>query len=158
MSDTSIALRAVAAADGPALADLRVAAMRDSLEAVGRFDPERARGRFLDTFAPEFTREIVEGGARVGVLVVRPEGDRLLLDHLYVDPRAQGRGIGAQVLRQVFAEADAAGKALRVGALAQSRSNDFYRRHGFRFDAATEWDNHYVRPPGGGPDPAEAPR
>ncbi len=146
MTPGVIALRCVDASTGNDLADLRVAAMRESLQAVGRFDPGRARSRFLDTFAPGFTREIVDGEERVGFVVVRPDGDRLLLDHLYVHPRAQGRGIGAEVLRHVFAEADAAGKALRVGALKQSRSNDFYARHGFRLVETTQWDNHYERP------------
>ena len=39
--------------DAPALAELRVAAMRDSLLRVGRFDPQRARLRLLDRLASE---------------------------------------------------------------------------------------------------------
>ena len=45
-----------------ALADLRVAAMRPSLEALGRFDPDRARSRFLDKFIRVATRKIVVDG------------------------------------------------------------------------------------------------
>ena len=41
---------AASLADGEALASLRVAAMRESLERIGRFDPQRARQRFLATF------------------------------------------------------------------------------------------------------------
>lgn len=149
VSVRAITLRPVDASDGPALAELRVAAMRESLEAVGRFDAERARLRFLDAFVPAFTREIVQDDARVGFVVVRPAGDGLLLDHLYVLPGTQGRGIGAEVLRRVFADADAAGKALRVGALKHSRSNAFYARHGFRLVETAEWDNYYERPAGG---------
>ncbi|MFO1305927.1 MAG: GNAT family N-acetyltransferase [Burkholderiales bacterium] len=141
-----ISLRAVDASAGPALADLRVAAMRESLEAVGRFDPERARARFLDAFDPACTREILDDGTRVGFAGVRHAADHVLLDHLYVLPFAQGRGIGSEIVRRMIAEADAAGKPLRVGALKGSRSNDFYRRHGFALLGSTEWDHHYERP------------
>ena len=44
--------------DGDLLADIRVAAMRPSLEAAGRFDPVRARRRFRDTFEPSDTYKI----------------------------------------------------------------------------------------------------
>lgn len=44
--------------DAQALATIRVAAMRESLERIGRFDPDRARRRFLDTFSPDHTFHI----------------------------------------------------------------------------------------------------
>ena len=79
--------------------------------------------------------------------MVRPHGDGLLLDHLYVTPAAQGKGIGAAVLAQVFTLADRKGKALRVGALKESDANRFYLRHGFERVEVGEWDNYYVRKP-----------
>jgi len=134
--------------DGEALAELRVLAMRESLERVGWFDPQRARQRFLSGFSPQHTRHIVVAGERAGFLVVKPHDDGMLLDHHYIDPRFQRRGIGAAVLKQVFAEADAAKLPLRVGALRGSDSNRFYARHGFVLVGEDEWDNYYVRPAG----------
>lgn len=145
----AITFEAVTAADAERLAALRVEAMRPSLERVGRFDPERARLRFITGFVPEHTREILDGGVRVGFFVVKPQGDALLLDHLYVRPSHQGRGIGAAVLRAVFAEADAQGLDVRVGALKESDSNRFYVRHGFVLESEGEFDNYYVRTCGG---------
>jgi ribosomal protein S18 acetylase RimI-like enzyme len=145
----SVALVPVGDDDAESLAELRVSAMRESLEALGRFDPVRARSRFLDRFDAGHTRAIVVEGERVGFVVVRPVVDHLLLDHLYVSPSAQSRGAGSQVLQLVFAEADAANKSLRVAALKGSRSNDFYVRHGFSQVEAAEWDNYYVRAPRG---------
>ena len=46
----NIFLRQVSNSDADLLADLRVRAMKESLEAVGRFDPIRAKSRFLDNF------------------------------------------------------------------------------------------------------------
>jgi GNAT superfamily N-acetyltransferase len=136
----------VDAADADTLVALRIAAMRESLERIGRFDPQRARERFLSTFAPELTRHLVVGGERVGFVVVRSYQGELLLDHLYVHPAHQGRGIGAAALARVFADADARRLPLRVGALRGSDSNRFYQRHGFRQIEESEWDIHYLRP------------
>jgi len=132
--------------DFEALVDVRIEAMRESLERIGRFDPVRARTRFQEGFSAAFTRHIEYAGARVGFVVVKPAPDGLLLDHLYVKPAAQGLGIGAAVLHQLFQEADAAGLAMRVGALKESASNRFYTRHGFQFVESKEFDNYYIRP------------
>jgi GNAT superfamily N-acetyltransferase len=145
MPSNPIALSAVQGEDAEALAALRVVAMRESLERIGRFDPMRARERFLSGFAPQHTRYILVSGERAGFVVVKPEGDALLLDHLYIDPCFQNRGVGAQVLAAVFAEADAKGVPVRVGALRGSDSNRFYLRHGFVLEKMGEWDNYYVR-------------
>jgi GNAT superfamily N-acetyltransferase len=131
--------------DASALADLRVLAMRESLERVGRFDAARARQRLLAEYSAPHTRHICRDGRRVGFVVVRPQADGLLLDHLYVTPDEQGRGIGAAVLEKIFAEADASGGSLRVGALKGSDSNRFYSSRGFVLVEVAEWDNYYVR-------------
>lgn len=141
---TDLQLIPVSCADAPALADLRVQAMRESLEAIGRFDPQRARERFLASFTPEDTQTLVTDGERIGFVVIRCRPD-----HLYILPAHQGRGFGAQVLQRIFAEADAAELPVRVGALKGSRSNDFYRRHGFVLVESAEWDNYYEREPAG---------
>jgi len=125
---------------------IRIAAMRESLERLGRFDPQRARDRFLAAFEPALTRHVLAGGERVGFVVVRPQDDGLLLDHLYLLPTAQGRGVGAAVLADVLARADASRLPVRVGALRGSDSNRFYQRHGFELVEQGEWDNLYLRP------------
>jgi len=119
--------------------------MRESLERLGRFDPQRARERLLAAFEPALTRHVVVDGERVGFVVVRPQDDGLLLDHLYIAPSAQGRRIGAAVLAHVLHEADARGLPVRVGALRESAANAFYVRHGFVLARVGEWDNHYER-------------
>ena len=145
MTRSALVFRPVTSTDGEELAALRVEAMRPSLERVGRFDPGRARSRFLDAFAPEHTREILSNGQRVGFFVVRRRDDGLVIDHLYVRPSHQKLGIGAAVLRDVFAEADRLGVDVRVGALVESDSNRFYVRHGCTLERQAEFDNYYVR-------------
>lgn len=135
--------------DAEILVELRIAAMRESLERIGRFNPERARDRFLSSFSPAHTRHICVDGKRIGFVVVKPDGDGLLLDHLYIHPDWQNAGIGSFVLKEIFQQADLLGKQIRVGALKGSDSNRFYVRHGFKLIEEAEWDNYYVRPPSG---------
>ena len=127
------------------LVAIRIEAMRESLERVGRFDPVRARERFVNGFEARNTHYIEVSGEKVGFVVVKHQPNELLLDHLYVRPSAQGSGIGSVVLTQIFKAADAAALPIKVGALKESASNRFYIRHGFQFVESSEFDNYYVR-------------
>jgi GNAT superfamily N-acetyltransferase len=141
-----LALEPAGDGDFEALLVLRLAAMRESLERVGRFDPQRARERLSRGYLPAYTRHILRRGELVGFVVVQPRERDWLLDHLYVHPNAQGEGIGSWVLAQVLAEADARHMAVSVTALKHSDANRFYLRHGFVLQAEGEWDLYYVRP------------
>lgn len=138
--------RPVSASDFDALADLRISAMQESLERLGRFDPERARARLRNTFQPAHTWWIELEGRAVGFYTLRPDGAGLRLDHLYVAPAAQGRGLGSQIMRLILQDADSRGLPVAVGALRGSDSNRFYRRHGFVQTGESEWDIDYLRP------------
>ncbi|OGB24794.1 MAG: GNAT family N-acetyltransferase [Burkholderiales bacterium RIFCSPLOWO2_02_FULL_57_36] len=133
--------------DCESLVTLRIATMRESLERIGRFDPQRARDRFLDSFSADQTKHIVLNGARIGFVIVKQIDGDLLLDHLYIDPDHQSSGVGTWVLGHIFKQADGRGLPVRVGALKGSDSNRFYTRHGFRIVEEGEWDNYYVRIP-----------
>ncbi|MEB0113536.1 GNAT family N-acetyltransferase [Variovorax sp. RTB1] len=145
MNDQGTYFESATSDDVEALVELRILAMRESLERIGRFDPQRARERFVAGFEPKNTRHLMRGGERIGFVVVRREPDHHLLDHLYIHPNFQGRGYGAAVLGDLFAEADATGALMRVGALRGSDSNRFYARHGFELVEQAEWDNYYLR-------------
>lgn len=140
-----ISLTAAAERDFEALLDIRIEAMRESLERIGRFDPARARERFRAGFSAEHTRHIEIARKRVGFVAVKPLAEYLLLDHLYIHPNTQGKCIGSAVLARVIAEANIKGLPVRVGALRESDSNRFYVRHGFVLVEQSEFDNYYVR-------------
>lgn len=135
--------------DFEALVAIRVAAMRESLERVGRFDPERARARLWNSFFPEHSRFIVSGTARAGFYALRPTPEGWHLDHLYVLPEFQGRGIGTAVVKEIFRDADRRCISIFVGALKESASNRFYERLGFSKTGESEWDIYYHRLPSG---------
>jgi GNAT superfamily N-acetyltransferase len=133
--------------DLEALVELRIEAMRESLTAIGRFDPLRARARFSRNFEPATTRHIVLNGVRVGFFVVKSTEEGLRLDHLYLRSTAQGQGLGSAVLSDVIADADERRLPLHVGALRGSPANRFYERHGFVRVAEDDWDIYYRRDP-----------
>jgi len=137
-------LAPVADADFEAMLALRIEALRESLERLGRFNPDVARARLKSQFRPEWMRHLVVDGERVGYFTVEPRAGELRLHHLYLRPAAQGQGIGAWVIDQLKAQ----GKPITLAALRQSRANDFYKRHGFRVVEAQDFDIEYRWQPG----------
>lgn len=139
-------LEAVTDQDFEAMLALRIAALRESLERLGRFDPERARQRFQEGFEPVWMRHIVdEAGQRIGFYTLKPrsEGQVLRLVHLYLQPGSQSQGAGAWVMNRLKEEARQSGCELSLAALKLSRANGFYQRHGFELVQAHEFDNEY---------------
>jgi N-acetylglutamate synthase-like GNAT family acetyltransferase len=70
----------------------------------------------------------------VGLLVLEPAGDHVLLENLAVLPQAQGLGVGSQLLQ--LAEEQARAHGLRQVRLytneAMSENLDYYPRRGYR--------------------------
>lgn len=132
-------LAPVADADFEAMLALRIEALRESLERLGRFDPDVARARLRGQFKPEWMRHLVVGGERIGYFTVEPREGELRLHHLYLRPAAQGQGVGAWVLDQVKAQR----LPITLAALRGSRANGFYRRHGFCVVREQDFDIEY---------------
>lgn len=143
-----IALLPTSLSDLETLVKMRIAAMRESLERLGRFDPQRARERFAASFAAERCHFILSDGQPVGFIQSESREDHLRLQHLYITPPFQGRGIGAQALAPLLERAAREQMPIHLDALRGSDSNRFYRRLGFVQVGESEWDVHYVRPAG----------
>ena len=92
--------------------------MNPQLERIGRLDPERSAARFAREFRPGQTRLILADGAFAGCVTVYADGDAWVLEHFYLRPQQQGRGLGGEVLRRLLAEADAAGAAIYLASRA----------------------------------------
>jgi GNAT superfamily N-acetyltransferase len=125
--------RAARPADGPAIAELRVDVLRESLERVGRFDPARARAHFLGSSAPESTR-VLDG----------PEGT--WIEHFHLARDLQGTGRGGALLADVTAAADGTGTTLLLDVLVGSDARRPCERHGFVEDHTDGVDVIVVRP------------
>ncbi|MCF4097763.1 GNAT family N-acetyltransferase [Maritalea mediterranea] len=128
--------------DLDALIELRLIAMRPSLEKLGRFNPARARQRFVDEFAPEHTTILIDEGRIVGCYALLPRADHFCLAHLYLLPAYQGRGIGRSIVMELQRKADQMGKQIHLIALSQSDAEHLYARLGFEI---IDRDNVEVR-------------
>ncbi len=129
--------------DKNTLADIRVAAMRESLEAVGRFDPVRARDRLLSRFNASNTSKILVDGELVGFYTSKLSKDCLWVDDLYIHPSRQGEGLGTDVIDRLKRQSAQLALPIRLGALRDSPANRFYLSHGFVATHEDAWDIFY---------------
>ena len=146
-----LSLQPAVAADFDTLLALRIRAMQPSLQALGRFDPERARERFASTYLPEHMQHILLDGDRVGCVSLRPKPAALRMDHLYIEPAAQKQGIGAWVMDCACSLADLRQQPLELAALQGSDANRFYQRHGLVELSRSDFDIEYRRAPAADP-------
>ena len=100
---SAVVLRRASNCDLEDMIAIRIEAMRESLERLGRFDPMRVRERLRSAFEPACMRHILISGERVGYLTLIPHtgSDSLRLHHLYIRPTHQGHGVGAWALEWV---------------------------------------------------------
>jgi GNAT superfamily N-acetyltransferase len=141
------ALRPARPGDVEALAELRATAMRPDLERLGRYDEHRVRRRLRDGYAPEHTSIVVVDGELAGSITLRPVEGGLWLEHFYLSPALQGRGIGTAVLRSLLARADEQGATVRLDVLQGSAARALYERHGFTEERQDAIDVFMVRTP-----------
>ncbi|WP_371598398.1 GNAT family N-acetyltransferase [Streptomyces sp. NBC_00564] len=151
------ALRVAEPADVDVIAELRAAVMRPDLERLGRFDARRVRQRLRDSFSVRYTSVVVVDGAFAGCVTLRPGGDGdggdgdgtggQWLEHFYLEPRFQGRGLGSAVLCALLDRVDAERVTVRLNVLRGSAAQRLYRRHGFTVETQDPVDVFMVRPP-----------
>lgn len=138
-------LRPSVATDAAWIAELRAVVMRPDLERLQRFDPVRVRERFLNGFQPEHTYIIHSDGVDAGVIAIRPEPDSRWIEHFYVAPAHQGKGLGSAVLRHVMS-ATVDERPFRLDVLQGSPARRLYERHGFVLESEDPIDVFMVAP------------
>lgn len=127
-----VRLRASIAQDIEWLVELRAEVLRADLERLGRYDSVRVRQRMRDGFVPANTKVIVVDGEDVGSITVRADNEAQWIEHFYLAPAVQGRGIGTVVLATVLESNDA--RPFRLNVLQGSPARRLYQRHGFTVD------------------------
>lgn len=144
LSAPAFRLRPVAEADFEPLLDLSIRVLRADLERLGRFDAERRRRRMREGFDPSAMRAIESEGSLLGCIATAEAEDHVELYGFYLEPAAQGRGLGAAVFAALLAELPA--RPIRIEVLKGSRARRFWERQGFRFVAAQDFDDLMERP------------
>jgi len=150
----TIALRPAEEADFEPLLDLSVRVLRADLERLGRFLPERRRARMRAVFNAGALRVIEHAGARIGCIGIEHARDHVALHSVYVEPRWQGRGLGAAAVAAVLAGAP--DLPLHIEVLRDSPAHRFWERLGFVRVGEDGVDWLYRRPARLGAVPAPA--
>lgn len=133
-------------ADAEWMAELRAVVLRPDLERLDRYDPVRVRQRFLTGFTPAHTRVIVSDGEDIGLVALRPEQDAFWVEHFYLDPDFQGRGVGREVLTALMNDGDGT-RPFRLNVLQGSPARRLYERQGFTLESEDPVDVFLVAPP-----------
>lgn len=118
--------------------------MRAHLERVGRFDPARRRARMRAAFDPAAFRLIEREGRFLGCVAVVDHSTHREIHSFYLEPEAQGRGLGCAVLNAILAEHP--DRPVHLEVLKGSPAARFYERAGFRQTGETEFDLLLERP------------
>ncbi|WP_328853945.1 GNAT family N-acetyltransferase [Microbispora hainanensis] len=140
-------LRPASAADVEAVAELRAVVLRPDLERLGRYDEQRVRQRLRDGFTPAHTWTIEANGAVAGCVALRPADGAYWLEHFYLAPALQGRGIGSAVLGGLLERCDREDALIRLNVLRGSAARRLYERHGFTVETEDDVDVFMVREP-----------
>jgi len=121
--------------DVETIANLRAIVLRDDLTRLGRFNEEKVRQRFRDAFDPVHTWIIKAGSSFIGCVAFKPILDGYLLEHFYIHPNYQGKGIGSQVLDYLLKQDYVIGKRVTLNVLQESSAQSLYKRFGFKVDS-----------------------
>lgn len=119
--------------------------MREHLERLGRFDPERRRARMRRQFDAGILRIIEQQGRLAGCIGVEARAEAVEIHSLFLDTHAQRRGLGEAVFRAVLAEHP--GRVFRLEVLKRSPARRFWERQGFVLAGEAEFDLILERSP-----------
>lgn len=142
--EPSFRLRPVEEADFEPLLKLSIRVLREDLDRVGRFDPERRRARMRAGFDPATLSAITFGRRLVGCIAAVPTPDHVEIHSFYLDPTVQGRGLGVAVFAALAARHSA--MKLRIEVLKDSPVHRFWEKQGFIRIGEQAFDWLYERP------------
>ena len=121
---------------------LRVALGPYVVQTFGPWDDAEQRARFFAATDPAMHRIVEQDGRPVGCLAVRRLPDEVRLNRVLLLPEVQSRGIGTQLVREVLAQARAAGLPVRLRVFRVNPARRLYERLGFVVTAET--DTHFL--------------
>ena len=130
-----ISLRPATESDYDYLWWLHGATMRTYVAAIWGWDEAVQRQYFEERFDPARIEIIESAGQAVGYISVERQREFIFLSAIEVAPKAQSRGIGTRLIRDLQDEAERQGIPLRLRVLQGNPARRLYERIGF---AATE--------------------
>jgi N-acetylglutamate synthase-like GNAT family acetyltransferase len=131
-------------ADFDHVLDLSIRTMREHLERIGRFDPERRRARMRQHLGAGSLRVIERDRVAIGCLGIYPRGAQMELHSFFLEPALQGAGLGAEIFARLREQHP--GRGWQNEVLKQSPARRFWERQGFTLTGETEFDWLMERP------------
>ncbi|MGG5821521.1 GNAT family N-acetyltransferase [Falsiroseomonas sp. HW251] len=128
MPSAAFTFRPAAESDFPYILDLSIRTMREHLERIGRYDPDRRRTRMRAHLDAGSLHLIGRDGAKIGCVGLKPRGEAVELHSFFLEPALQGRGLGAAVFAALRARHPG---AWWIEVLKQSPARPFWERQGF---------------------------
>lgn len=128
----SVAIRRATLADAAAIRDLTRAAYAKWVPLIGR-EPLPMQADYARAVVEHLIKLAEENGHLLGLVEMIPAADHLLIENLAVHPKAQGRGLGDQLLHHAETTAHALGHAeIRLYTNEKFAANiAFYAKRGY---------------------------
>ncbi len=138
-------IRRATADEAPAVADIFLAARRaiENLVPMAHTDDDTRRWMRDVVFREDEVTVAIMDGRIAAMMATRPGW----IDHLYVDPRFQGRGLGGALIQHARHGAHGAGGLQLWTFQANAGARRFYARHGFAEVAFTDGGGNEERRP-----------
>ena len=131
MSPTSLpfTLRPATLSDMAFLCQLRLKTMKPYFEHTYGWNDAEERHKAGDEL--QHARIVVMGGEEVGMIKVIPKPDELHLHQMQIRPEFQGKGVGAELLRQTIHRSEALQIPTTLFVITHSPAKRLYERFGF---------------------------
>lgn len=122
--------------------DVTKSALGEYVEQTYGWDEARQQEIHRRRFRPPATWIVVCGGVDIGLLAVDRHADHIHIRQLFLLPKAQGKGIGSQIMKEIITESNSSCLPIKLRVLkVNCRARDFYLRQGFC--VVGESDTHY---------------
>jgi ribosomal protein S18 acetylase RimI-like enzyme len=126
-----ITTRTATSDDKDFLWELKVASMRQYVEAVYGWDDSSQYGFFELGFCPQAIQIIEYDRQDIGMYELRERDSDWFLARIEILPAFQGKGIGGTVIQQMVARVSKTGKPLRLQVFKVNPARKLYERIGF---------------------------
>jgi ribosomal protein S18 acetylase RimI-like enzyme len=140
--ETQVTLRAATMGDKDFLWRLHRETMRQYVDQTWGWDDDWQRQRFDENFNPDLLQIIECGQKPAGYIAVEWRDDGLLLGAIEIAPEFQNRGIGTQLILELFRECDRRRRPMRLSVLKVNPARRLYERLGFL--CVEETATHYI--------------
>jgi GNAT superfamily N-acetyltransferase len=147
MSTKQISVRSAILTDEQFVYDVKKEALGPYIAAVWGWDEETQRRFHTEEYQRENSYIVLEMDRPIGWFAFHEEEDVIIVDHLYLLPQSQGKGIGKHLLATIIEAADTKKYRVQLGVLKVNPARRLYERCGFTIVDENDHFYHMERQP-----------